>query len=544
MAVLLRRSDDLNDIPPDVAWLTTNDPSAVVDRPSKLPDSARLLDETFNDVREDWWTLGRALGAERSGALSHAASCASMNSDLGVMLAWHRIACQLAERTESHLIICDDPWLFRHLATLPNVTSGRAPKLLWQWVLLYLRGIAARFYLAVKLAGAAIQARRMSEKEPPTGGKFILVYGHPASNSSGHDAYFGGLMDLLPEIERMLHTDCPVGVARRLGSQGKAHSLHRYGSIRLAVMGLACRWRPSAAMRRGKFGWLVRRAAAFEGSGAAAAATRWQTVCQARWLDAARPTVVAWPWECHPWERAFARAARRLGVTTIGYQHTVVGRQMFNMTPLSDPSGEAVLPDHILCTGPAYKKQLETLGVPARILDIAGTFRIAPPVDRHDPKGPIFVALAAQAEISRQMMTALKGLPQRYGRFAVKEHPMYPFVFDETETIQRTRDILGAQNSTSAVLYSTGTVGLESMLAGLPTVKFIPEGSVATDIMPDGMRPLETDAAGLEDALGRLPGYNPVDPAVVVSPVDLDVWRRYFRVASPATQTDRPIAER
>jgi hypothetical protein len=297
-----------------------------------------------------------------------------------------------------------------------------------------------------------------------------------------------------------------------------------------ALGGLFCRWRPSRTARRGPRGWLVRRAAAIEGSGAGAAATRWQAICQERWLDAAKPRAIAWPWENHPWEKPLVRAARRRGIATIGYQHSVVGRQMYNMTPLANPDGIDAIPDAILCNGPAYATQLAQLGVPEDRLHIAGSFRISPPAPgRYDPTAPVFVALAADRRIAAQMIAALPCVTG--STFLVKDHPMYPFDFAESETLRRTTTVLGEQERISAVIYSTGTVGLEALLAGLPTIRFLPQNLIAVDIMPDGLSPIVTDADGLADALASLRRPPPYARDAVAAPVDLAVWRRYLHAA-------------
>ena len=140
MVLILRRSDDLAGVPDETPWLPVTGTLAPVAEPAKIPGGARLLHEAFGRVRETWWRLGRAMGAQHTGWLSHAATCASMNSDFGVMLAWDRIARDMAAEGETALMICSDPWLFRHLAGLPGVTAGRPPALLPALLKLRARG--------------------------------------------------------------------------------------------------------------------------------------------------------------------------------------------------------------------------------------------------------------------------------------------------------------------------------------------------------------------------------------------------------------------
>jgi hypothetical protein len=530
MALILRRSDDVAGVAASTPWIATTGTEPPTGRPAKLPGAARMLHDAFDAIRHEWWSLGCALAAAPGGWMSHAASCGSMNSDLGVMLAWNLIAREIAARFGDVLMICDDPWLFRHFATQPGVAAGKAPPLRAREARLAVRGVLARVNLALRLVLAALRLRRQLQaaSNAPT----LLVYGHPASEAAGGDAYFGALMHDLAGVARVVHTDCDAERAAALGAERKAVSLHGFGRPLQALAGIFCRWRPEAAALRGPYGWLVRRAAAFEASGAAAAATRWQALCQGAWLDAARPRTVTWPWENHPWERALVREARRRGIATIGYQHTVVGRQMFNMSPHSDPAGLAVLPDMILCNGPAYCAQLERLGVPAERMIVAGALRVTPGKPEHyDPEGPVFVALPADPRITAQLLAALRHAAPPGRRFLVKKHPMYPAEFAETETIRHTAAVLQAQPSVAAVLHATGTVGLEAMLSGYPTIRFLPEGLVAIDIMPDGLAPTVTDAEGLAAALATLPQPPRIAEGAVIAPVDLAIWRRYLLAA-------------
>ena len=87
------------------------------------------------------------------------------------------------------------------------------------------------------------------------------------------------------------------------------------------------------------------------------------------------------------------RQARDLAIKTIGYQHSVVGSEMFNYSPASNPNGLEDLPDNILSNGQATFDQLVAWGVPMDRVEIAGAFRI-PKVRycRPDPDGHVYQA--------------------------------------------------------------------------------------------------------------------------------------------------------
>ena len=84
------------------------------------------------------------------------------------------------------------------------------------------------------------------------------------------------------------------------------------------------------------------------------------------------------------------------------------------------------------------------------------------------------------------------------------------------------------QRALSAVLYSTGTVGLEALLAGLPTLRFRPEGRIAIDILPDGVAAVPVDAMSLQEALAAAQPPARIERESVMAAVDLAVWRRYL----------------
>ncbi|MBT5712435.1 hypothetical protein HOI71_15415, partial [Candidatus Poribacteria bacterium] len=158
----------------------------------------------------------------------------------------------------------------------------------------------------------------------------------------------------------------------RLAADGGSVSLHAWGSVAAALALPFAKWRPTRAERDGKFKWLLDRACVMEGSTGQAATIAWQNHCQKRWLAAARPSAVVWPWENQSWERQFVRDAKVANVATIGYQHTVVGPQLLNHSPRSNADGTASLPERIFCNGPSTMAQLKAYGIEESRMKIAG----------------------------------------------------------------------------------------------------------------------------------------------------------------------------
>lgn len=478
------------------------------------------LEEAFDSIAAEWWALGHGLGSEPSASLAHTPACAANASDFGQMLAWTRLVEKWAKGAEMVLVVCDDPWLFRHFAALPKVVAGAAP-LLWPKALrLFLRGYAARAAVGLRMAKAAWALRH--HRGGVKGGTHLLVYGHPASTADGMDAYFGPLMRQIPELSRLLHVDCGVERAYALAADGRTRSLHAWGSPLFALTRLVfARWRPRDSS------WLVRRSAALEGGTGQPAAISWQIHCQRRWLDKVKPVAVAWPWENHSWERAFVRAARAKGVRSLGYQHSVIGGQMLNYGIGSNPDGVASIPDQILCSGAATLRRLVAWGLPPERLAVGGALRFAQPLTvTCDPTRPVFLALPFDQEVAAEMVEAARTAARQGWRFLVRDHPMTPFVFEESDAVRRSPGPLNDQTSVGAVVYAATTVGLESLLAGLPTLRFRPRARISIDILPDG---LTVPVVGPDDLAEALAGLTPV-----VAPARDDV----FAVADPTFWRD------
>ena len=526
MPVVLRKSTELPEPVAYERWCAVAGATATIDTRPTVKNLGIRLEKAFEAIRDRWWELGRALGATPSAELAHMPTCGTYTSDFGVMLAWAKLVGELASETSRTLVLCDDPWLFRHLSRLPGVKAGKPPKLLLTTLWLFLRGFIARFHVALRVM---IRSRRTQTMRGAHGrGEAIfLVYAHPISDTKGKDAYFGDLMKAIPETKRLLHTLPPNEHGIHLCDDERTACVDAWGSLLTAVTLPFALWRPSKKEKNLAEGWLIRRAASLEGGSGSAAVNRWQIACQTSWLIDRRPRSVIWPWENHPWERALVRTARRLGILTAGYQHTVIGPHMFNQSPASNPDGLDSIPDLIICNGPAYYNNLVEWGIPEERLVIGGALRLAQPGKlRHDPDGPVFVALSNDDAFAWQMIDTLKKIDTGQKRFLIKSHPYFSIDFEETDTIRCTNTMLQDQTGVSAVIYCTGTVGLEAILGGLPTIRFRPNGYVAMNILPSGITVETVDAYSLADALSNMkkpPAYSWND---VLAPENIEVWKR------------------
>jgi hypothetical protein len=350
----------------------------------------------------------------------------------------------------------------------------------------------------------------------------ILVYGHPVSDAEGTDAYFGDLMKRLPRLKRILHTDCPPARAKDLGA-----GLHGWGSPFFALGLVFCRWRPGRKHTAGEYRWLIRRAASFENGGGSPAMNRWQSHCQERWLAQAKPSRVAWPWENHGWERNFCRAARKHGVQTIGYQHTVIGPHQFNYSTATNPDGLLSVPDIIAADGPAYREQLLDWGMPQERLVIGGAFRFRRFSEGlFDVDGPVFVPLSAIPEAATAQLDVARALARLGKPILVRPHPMYHMDVVPENNLLHADKQLAEQSGLSAVLYSTGTSGLEAVLMGIPAYRLMLEDRIAIDVLPSS---IPTSAVTPGTAIKALHGAQSTPVRVgwdnILSEPDIGLWK-------------------
>ncbi len=111
-------------------------------------------------------------------------------------------------------------------------------------------------------------------------------------------------------------------------------------------------------------------------------------------------------------------------------------------------------------------------------------------------------------------------------RFVIKDHPMTPFSFAKQPGMVSTDQPLTEHHGLAAVLYAATTVGLEAVLAGLPTIRFQPTGKVPTDPVPESI-PLPGASAETLEATLRAPAPPPsISHDDVFSPPRAEVWRR------------------
>ncbi len=524
MSVILHTSSELPDSSSYQSWLAVTGTNVLLDNSNKLPNLAEKLEQAFMENRETWWGIGKELGREPTAAFAHMPTGGAFGSDFGVMLAWSQLVQNLASAADTCLVVCDDPWLFRHLQGIPGIMAGKRPNLMQAEFKLAIRGWLARTKTALKSAHAALSVKSKRNIQQP-GGTAILVYGHPRSTPDGFDAYFGNLMTEEPKLTRVLHVDCGVARARELAGGGRTSSLHQWGCPLFALSLIWTRWHNRHPLTDNKYAWLIRRSIKIENSGGGPAMTLWQSHCQDRWLERVKPARVCWPWENHAWERNLCRSAKKLEVKTLGYQHTVVGPHQINYSTATNPDGLESIPDMVICDGPAYRDEVAAWGVPAERLTIGGAFRFKKFTQRcFDPSGPIFVPLSAIPAAAQSQIQAAKKLSDLGKKVLVKEHPMYPVSFRETENMTRTHETLTEQSGLSAVLFCTGTSGLEAILMKVPAYRLILDDRIAINILPASVNVPSITLEDVEQMVRADTAIVSADWNQILAEPDMNIW--------------------
>ena len=497
---------------------------ASLDNSSKLPHLAETLESAFMEIRPLWWKLAKEIASDPGAEFARAPTATAFGSDFGLMLAWSQIVQVHSANDLTILVVCDDPWIFRHLATLDHVVAGTKPALCFKQLMMFARGVLSRCKVSFKTIWAVLSLRSQ-RKVFNHNDAALLVYAHPQSNMNGYDAYFADLLSISPRLKRALHVDCSVQRANELAADGQTASLHAWGNPIFAFLLPRLRWRPRTQTSTSPFAWLIQRAATLENSGGGLAMACWQSHCQENWLKKVSPACVLWPWENLAWERALCRSAQRQTVKSIGYQHTVVGPHQLNYSTATNIDGLTSIPDLVVANGPMYAGQLKNWGVPEKQLIIGGAFRFSPAqVDLYQSDGPIFMALSGQLSMARKQIDVARLISESGHTVFVKEHPMYPIAFNETARMKRTTISLKDQTGLSAIIYSTGTTGLEGLLASVPVFRVIFDDRISIDILPPELEMPTVTQESILDTLAHIQNQPSLSWNRVFAPVDKTKW--------------------
>ena len=233
MSVLLRHSDNLPAETEFDFWFAVTGSAADLAPESNWPDVAIRLEAAYDGCAETCWEIGLALAKEPGSELARTPTMGAYGTDFRLMVAWVMLSVELVKAQERYLLVCDAPWLFREIASRQDVAAGPAPSLALAKLKLRVRGLLSRTRNAIRLMVTNLRLCRQ-RRVPTVGRPALMVYGHPGRKPDGMDAYFGDLMRREPDLQRILHSDCPAGMARSLSSPRTA-SIHAWGNPLFAL---------------------------------------------------------------------------------------------------------------------------------------------------------------------------------------------------------------------------------------------------------------------------------------------------------------------
>ena len=116
MPILLRHSRDLPDTTAYESWFPVTGANGKGAEDKRSHALGLRLEAAFNSISAGWWDIAATLADGPGAELAYAPTCAGFGSDFGLMMAWGHLTEDVAKEPQMSLIICDDPWLFRHLA--------------------------------------------------------------------------------------------------------------------------------------------------------------------------------------------------------------------------------------------------------------------------------------------------------------------------------------------------------------------------------------------------------------------------------------------
>ena len=70
-------------------WYAVTGTSASLHPDNRLADIGARLEKSFDDIREDWWRIGKRIGGTPTAHLAHMPTAASYNCDFGLMLGFN-----------------------------------------------------------------------------------------------------------------------------------------------------------------------------------------------------------------------------------------------------------------------------------------------------------------------------------------------------------------------------------------------------------------------------------------------------------------------
>jgi surface carbohydrate biosynthesis protein (TIGR04326 family) len=250
----------------------------------------------------------------------------------------------------------------------------------------------------------------------------------------------------------------------------------------------------------------------------------WYHACSMGLARSARVERVFFPFENRCWERMLTLAFRELApkAEIIGYQHAVITPFHLNFLLGRGEAEILPLPDRILTMGPAFVDRMRAGGFPERILGKGCALRQAPAALARRPAGRrVLVALASSVdEYARVLKLLDQALAVAKSGFLVRirPHPVIPleaalerarpsFAFDRDPAPSMEESLDWAD----ILVFASGTLGLESLRRGIPTL-FLEVGSFLSTDPLEGFAGIKRSARTPGELLSALEELSSLTP--------------------------------
>ncbi len=472
-------------------------------------------------------------------------------------------------------ILLDDPWCYVAAAQMCRgrgevvAPSGTMLQRCTLAVASLLRGVAARAALATTVGADWISAvvRSPRPRSEDADKPLVIACAYPRdADAAGRvvDSFFGDLPERLTgeqgvAMRYLAASHLSLGALVRGTRPGaNLERLSTYWRFPQAVAAfLSVPWlrlpQPDVQLSGVPVRPLIRRERWKEVSTVWSVDSRLQFASYRRFFGRRRArSVVFYPCENLPWERMLALAADGMDVRLVGYQHSSVPALLLNLFPSRAELAEAPMPHLLLVNSAVSRDDLRDYW-PERVpIRLAGATRYAylENVERWErPRRAggesrvVFVGLPIEKYAARELVTALTARhelwKERRIRFLIAAHPEMPL-----EAVGYPKERLPAGFATGSgfrkhfrefdmLLTCNTTLALEGIAVGMPTLSFIPAGSLWLDAAPDHY-PAAVHVCGagqIADEVGRLLDDFRVDSGCretiiqPFAPVDVAVWR-------------------
>jgi len=419
------------------------------------------------------------------------------------------------------VVFVEDRWLYRHLwehhqKNGPGFHFLSRKSLLPETLKSVLRGIAGRVYMLLKATYEMWRSRSIASKNTIPSGevnrKQVYIYSWIqdrffGENGNFDDAYFGRLAQILTKnglnVAYITQPFLPPALRRRCLDCGKYEFtfLDRYISFSHILKCLFTIFPISYGTKQKWLRVLLWRQMLYEISPVAGAQLYYFAFKS--WLKKMNKEeiTIIYPFENQPWEKMLCMAARDLNkkVKLIGYQHSTVPLLLLNHFLGAGECNDMPLPNLIAANSEYTLDLLNSAGYGETKLVNGGALRyehlhqMADNLARRKKKlKTVLVAFPYSVSQSQEMLLAVFnafGSTDKH-RFIIKPHPAvtlerleiqlssWPTNFEKTD-----KPIPEILKEADLVIYSSGTIGLESLLAGVPVIRYCPEHTIGYDAM-------------------------------------------------------------